>query len=184
MNLKILILPLILVASVAESFLPTQARKPDVAARIVDATGKEIAKDNKTALRYASFDMPLAEGDYTLIIRGGAEGTPQNGFSNYSSMGFYSIDGEITDGTSGITGFKTQKEEVTVSPVTLDGLVKLSFPDNAQVKKIALFSTSGAVAYQIANKVNAIPVGGLSNGLYLLSVAMEGNSVVKRLIKR
>ncbi len=156
----------------------------DVAARIVDATGKEIAKDNKTALRYASFDMPLAEGDYTLIIRGGAEGTPQNGFSNYSSMGFYSIDGEITGGTSGISDFKNQNLGVTVSPVTTDGLLKLSFPENARVKKISLFSTSGTVMYQSANKVKAIRVGELPSGLYVLSVAFEGNTVVKRIFKR
>ncbi|UUZ48318.1 PPC domain-containing protein [Massilia sp. B-10] len=30
------------------------------------------------------------------MIRGGGEGTPQNGFSNYSSLGFYGMKGTLT----------------------------------------------------------------------------------------
>ena len=52
--------------------------------------------------RYAEFkDVPLsAPGTYKLIIKGGAEGTPDWGFSNYGSLGVYGISGDVTGSIS------------------------------------------------------------------------------------
>ena len=58
---------------------------------------------DKIKARYAEFDIPLSAGEYTLVIKGGSEGTPQNGFSAYSSTGFYAIDGEISGGVTGLS---------------------------------------------------------------------------------
>jgi hypothetical protein len=76
----------------------------DVAAEIQDASGTMIAQSNDKVARTAKLDVSLPAGEYKLIIRGGAEGTPQNGFSNYSSLGYYAISGTITGGTVGGTG--------------------------------------------------------------------------------
>lgn len=72
----------------------------DVDASIVDSTGKELAHENPKAARYANLDVALPPGDYKLIIKGGAEGTPQDGFSNYSSIGLYAIEGTIEGSAS------------------------------------------------------------------------------------
>jgi hypothetical protein len=79
----------------------------DVDARIVNANGEELAANNPKAARGARLDLDLPAGDYTLVVRGAAEGTPSNGFSNYSSIGFYGIRGTITGaviGTGGTSG--------------------------------------------------------------------------------
>ncbi len=76
----------------------------DVDAEIQNAAGTSIAKSNDKAARSASFDVDLTPGAYKLIIKGGAEGTPDNGFSNYSSLGFYGISGTITGAQPGGTG--------------------------------------------------------------------------------
>jgi MYXO-CTERM domain-containing protein len=68
----------------------------DVDASILNASGSAVAQNNAAVARHAQLDVDLAAGDYTLLIKGGAEGTPANGFSNYSSVGFYSVDGTIT----------------------------------------------------------------------------------------
>ena len=68
----------------------------DVDAAIQDASGMTIAQSNDKVARTAKFDVSLPAGEYRLIIKGGAEGTPQNGFSNYSSLGYYGISGTIT----------------------------------------------------------------------------------------
>jgi MYXO-CTERM domain-containing protein len=75
----------------------------DVDATIIDSAQQVIAHDNPIAKRYANLDVELPEGEYTLIVKGGAEGTPQKGFSNYSSHGLYGIDGTVTSasGTGG-----------------------------------------------------------------------------------
>jgi MYXO-CTERM domain-containing protein len=83
----------------------------DVAARIENASGMVMAEGNEEVARYAELAVDLPAGDYTLIIHGGAEGTPAHGFSNYSSVGFYGIEGTIvgatgttTDGAGGMGG--------------------------------------------------------------------------------
>ncbi len=73
----------------------------DVDAEIQDASGMMIAQSNDKVARTAKFDVSLPAGEYRLIIKGGAEGTPQNGFSNYSSLGYYGISGTITGGVVG-----------------------------------------------------------------------------------
>jgi MYXO-CTERM domain-containing protein len=72
----------------------------DVDAALVDSTGKELAHDNPKAARYANIDVDLVPGDYTLVIKGGAEGDLVAGFTNYSSVGLYSIEGTISGGVS------------------------------------------------------------------------------------
>lgn len=70
----------------------------DVQATIKDSGGTVISQSNNSVDRSATFNEFLPTGGYTLEISGGAEGTPSNGFSNYSSIGYYGIEGSINDG--------------------------------------------------------------------------------------
>lgn len=74
----------------------------DVEARLLNGSGQELAKNNPKAARGAKLNLDVPMGTYTLVIAGGAEGTPSNGFSTYSSIGYYGIKGTI-DG-AGNTG--------------------------------------------------------------------------------
>jgi hypothetical protein len=68
----------------------------DVLATLQDSGGTTIATSNPTASRHASITQTLSAGTYTLIIQGGNEGTASNGFTAYSSIGFYGIEGTIS----------------------------------------------------------------------------------------
>ncbi len=76
----------------------------DVLATLRDGSGAEVATGNATAARSATIDATLGEGTYTLVIQGGAEGTPSHGFSSYGSLGYYGIDGTITGAVTAGTG--------------------------------------------------------------------------------
>jgi MYXO-CTERM domain-containing protein len=76
----------------------------DVEAQIQDASGMVLAQGNDMAARTAKLDIMLPAGEYELIVKGGGEGTPQAGFSNYSSLGYYGISGEITSTGGGTDG--------------------------------------------------------------------------------
>ena len=81
----------------------------DVDAQLLDGAGTKVAVSNEKVARNARFDVDLMPGDYRIVIAGGAELTPQTGFSNYSSLGFYGISGTITGaidtgGTGGMAG--------------------------------------------------------------------------------
>lgn len=69
----------------------------DVDASIINANGVVVAKSNLSADRSASFsNLSLPAGNFSIVIKGGAEGVPSNGFSNYSSLGYYAMQGSLT----------------------------------------------------------------------------------------
>ena len=74
-------------------------RMLDVDAVILNGSGQQVARSNLSVNRSAEFkNLALAAGSYQIKIQGGAEGTPQNGFSNYSSVGYYALKGSLTGG--------------------------------------------------------------------------------------
>jgi hypothetical protein len=73
----------------------------DVDAEIRSSAGMVLAQSNDAAARTARFDLNVPAGRYDLVIKGGAEGSPSNGFSNYSSLGFYGISGTISGAVVG-----------------------------------------------------------------------------------
>ena len=73
----------------------------DVDASIVGSTGQMLAQNNTMVARHANLAVDLPAGDYTLVVKSGGEGTPARGFSPYSSVGLYAIEGTITGGMTG-----------------------------------------------------------------------------------
>ena len=72
-------------------------RMLDVEATIYNASNVAVAHSNLAVNRSAQFtNVSLPVGSYRLVVRGGAEGTPQNGFSNYSSLGWYGMKGTLS----------------------------------------------------------------------------------------
>jgi hypothetical protein len=69
----------------------------DVDASVVNGNGGIVARSNLSVDRSASFNnLALAAGKYFVVVKGGAEGTPSKGFSNYSSLGYYAMQGNLT----------------------------------------------------------------------------------------
>lgn len=76
-------------------------RMLDVQATIYNSANAVVASSNLAVNRSAQFtNLSLPAGSYRLVIRGGAEGTPANGFSNYSSLGWYGMKGTLAGATT------------------------------------------------------------------------------------
>ena len=72
----------------------------DILATLYDANGTEIANSNPTESTDADFDLDLDEGEYFVSIDGvGKSGV----YSDYGSMGFYTINGEIAPPATEVT---------------------------------------------------------------------------------
>ncbi|SFF63984.1 hypothetical protein SAMN05518865_102381 [Duganella sp. CF458] len=72
-------------------------RMLDVDATVYNSSNAVVAHSNLGVHRSAEFvNLSLPAGSYRLVIRGGAEGTPSNGFSNYSSLGYYGMKGSLS----------------------------------------------------------------------------------------
>lgn len=135
----------------------------DVQAYIKDSSGGIIASSNKSVNRSASFDQDLTAGNYTLEISGGAEGSPSHGFSNYSSLGYYGIAGNITGASNAPSISNIANGSV------LNGTTQLFSwgAGNATSFKLYAGSSVGAQNYYSNNNVNgtAASVTGLpTNG--------------------
>ncbi len=79
-------------------------RMLDVSATIYNSANTVVASSNLSVNRSAQFtNLSLPAGSYRLVVRGGAEGTPANGFSSYSSLGWFGMKGTLTGG--GGTGY-------------------------------------------------------------------------------
>ncbi|QNA88596.1 hypothetical protein G4G28_09015 [Massilia sp. Dwa41.01b] len=77
-------------------------RMLDVSATIYNAANVAVATSNLSVNRSAQFtNLSLPAGSYRLVVRGGAEGTPANGFSNYSSLGWFGMKGTLTGSGTG-----------------------------------------------------------------------------------
>ena len=153
----------------------------DIDATIKNSTGAQVLHDNKNAIRGAVLTGPLPAGDYTLVIKGGAEGTPQNGFSSYSSTGYYSIDGEIVGGVS-IAQHRSQFDQSLASFLNPShSLLNLRFPPDVKVSKIALTSLSGKTLFSSPKKVESIDLSALSRGFYLLQIEANGESIQRKI---
>ncbi|KAG1650166.1 Thrombospondin-3b [Nymphon striatum] len=67
----------------------------DIQVRLLDVNNMEVASSNPTGFG-ASISATLAEGLYFLEIQGTGEGTVDTGYSDYASLGQYTISGQYT----------------------------------------------------------------------------------------
>ncbi len=70
----------------------------DIDARITDLDGNQFASSNPPDRLDAEFDVSLGPGTYTVQVAGTGVGSPpNNGYTNYASLGEYAITGSIID---------------------------------------------------------------------------------------
>lgn len=159
-------------------------RQLDVAAKIVDAKGVTIASGNLAKNRSAEFkNLALVEGAYTLIIQGGSELTPQTGFSNYSSLGYYGIEGTIAGGVITAVNDLTLDNSIVAFPNPTNDILNLSYSNNYSNIKITLITVTGQTIFVSDKFVPSIDISGLAKGIYVLKIIVEGESCIKRISK-
>lgn len=153
----------------------------DIDARILDASGTEKAQSNLPVNRSASFDLDLPAGSYKLEIKGGAEGTPSNGFSTYASMGYYAMEGTIT-GSVGIV--KTDLDNlISIFPNPTSDRVYFNFPTNANITRMSLTTPEGKMVYDSTIRTNYIDLSSLTQGIYILKIEANNELINRRIAK-
>ena len=87
----------------------------DILAEIRDAAGSIVASSNPVTLLRAPFSIRLQPGVYYLLIRGTGKGSPLDvgGYSNYGSLGRYSVSGSL-ESSRGIVLFPDANLEAAV----------------------------------------------------------------------
>jgi hypothetical protein len=70
------------------------SRNLDLSLEVLNSNGEVVASANPDALTDASLSVTLASGNYFLRVSGAGRGDPLlDGYSNYGSIGQYTITG-------------------------------------------------------------------------------------------
>ena len=159
-------------------------RELDVTAKIIDSKGTTIASSNLAKNRSAEFkNLSLSEGVYTLVIQGGSELTPQTGFSNYSSLGYYGIEGTIAGAIITSLDDLNLNNSVVAFPNPTTDLLHLSYSNNYSNAKITLTTLTGQTIFTSEKFVPSIDMSDLAKGIYLLKIMIDNESCVKKISK-
>jgi hypothetical protein len=151
----------------------------DVDASIVDAGGKVVVQHNAPAARHAQLTATLPAGDYSLVVKGGGEGTPANGFSNYSSVGFYAIEGTIANAAVGLPERARAAAAFRVRPLSGRGLFRLELPDGARADRITVLTPQGRPVLEERNKGEVLDLSRFPVGLYVVKAVVGGSTLVR-----
>jgi len=107
----------------------------------------------------------LAAGDYYLAITGTGEGTPDTGYTNYASLGLYSISGNIPK--IGVLGVN-EVENATVYP----RVVKNDFTIDPKKGnyEVQILNSLGQLLYKkmIVNQIHQVPFSDKPIGMYFV----------------
>jgi hypothetical protein len=160
-------------------------RQLDVAAKIVNASGTVVSSSNLAVNRSAEFkDVALPEGIYTLVIEGGAELTPQTGFSKYSSLGYYGMEGTVTGAI--VTGLDkvTLENSIIAFPNPTTDVLTINYANNNYSNaQITVSTVTGQTVFSSDKFVRSIDMSDFAKGIYLLKITVDGESCVKKISK-
>jgi hypothetical protein len=160
-------------------------RQLDVAAKIVDSKGVTISSSNLAVNRSAEFkNVTLAEGAYTLVIEGGAELTPQTGFSKYSSLGYYGMEGTVTGAIVTGVGEVTLDNSIIAFPNPTQDVLTINYANNNySAAQITISSVTGQTVFSSDKFVKSIDMSDFAKGIYLLKITVDGESCIKKISK-
>ena len=159
-------------------------RQLDVAAKIVDEGGATVSSSNLAVNRSAEFkDLTLKAGKYSLIIQGGAELTPQTGFSNYSSLGYYAMEGTLTGAIVTSIGEVSFENKVAAFPNPTADVLNISYGFNNPNTQVMLIDITGQIVYQNNQMVQSIDLSSFAKGIYFLKITAGTESCVKKVSK-
>ncbi len=102
----------------------TLGQNLDISVSLYDSTGTLLQTVNPALSLDASISTTLPAGNYTVMIDGVGYGTLSNGYSDYGSLGQYTITGTIPDTSNGTaSGGTSVIEGRIVSDANADGLI-------------------------------------------------------------
>jgi len=113
----------------------------DIEAKLYNASGTLLLTDNPTNALNASFSTTLTAGTYYISIDGVGMGNPlTTGYTDYGSLGFYSITGTVPSATT---------PPVITGPTGGPGSATSTITINENISAVTTFSADKAVAWSV-----------------------------------
>lgn len=113
----------------------------DIEAKLYNASGTLLLTDNPTNALNASFSTTLTAGTYYISIDGVGMGNPlTTGYTDYGSLGFYSITGTVPSAST---------PPVITGPTGGPGAATSTVTMNENISAVTTFSADKAVAWSV-----------------------------------
>ena len=138
----------------------------DVLAKIHNAAGTVLHTSNPAAEIHASFtNLALAAGTYYLSIDGTGLNTPTDGYSDYGSLGYYSITASMTDTTPPALTSSAIADDKSGGPIAAGTLVTytVTFSEDMDASTVSAadFGNAGSAAVTIGTVTETSPTSGV-----------------------
>lgn len=155
----------------------------DIQARLLDASGNEIAISNPNEMT-AAINQTVTVGTYYVEIDGVGRGNPiTDGYSDYGSLGQYFISGSIPVHVLGISEDSLISTKIYPNPSS--GQLTIDF-DTSKIQqlKIRLIDILGKQVYSdvLTSTNKTLNLDNLQKGMYFALFSGGNKSVVKKII--
>jgi hypothetical protein len=141
----------------------------DVLAKLYNSGGSVIYTSNPANEIHASFNVALAAGAYHLSIDGiglnDPSGPPNDGYSDYGSLGYFNITASMTDTTPPTLTSSAIADDKSGGPITAGTLVTytVTFSEDMDASTVtaADFGNAGTSAITIGTVIETTPTAGI-----------------------
>lgn len=151
----------------------------DVSLSIIDASGNILATANPSNMSSATITTTLVPGTFYLLVDGMGTGNPLTGFSDYASLGEYTIEGKIIIAPTAI--HEAIREQLSIYPNPAADQINIQLT-NAGIHTIQIFNILGQTLHtlQTDESLVAINLSSYNKGVYFVTVEnKEGTSTTK-----
>jgi hypothetical protein len=151
---------------------------------ITNASGTVLATANPTDKLSASITTNIAtSGTYYLHVDGTGNGTATAGYTDYSSIGEYTIDGSVVAVTTGIAESGKNNASLYPNPATENIMVSLNNP--GIVNTISIVNMLGQAIYTIQTEQQSLSINlsEYNKGIYFMTVHNAMGTSTTKFIK-
>ncbi len=161
----------------------------DISVRILDANGAVVTTSTQTGLilDVNITTLSLTQGTYYIEVDGVGDGDPlTNGYSDYSSLGFYSISGTIPVAAAVLTTVASDNAnsdfKIKVVPNPFSSSATITLPDSEK-STIKFFNVEGKLVFETTAIGSMLINNQISPGIYFMVVITKDKVFNKKLVK-
>lgn len=155
----------------------------DVLLTITDAAGTVLETANSTSTLSATITKTLAAGTFYLQIDGTGSGTAANGYTDYCSVGEYTIEGKVVSTATGIT--ETNKSIAVIYPNPAKDQITINLNNAGVMNTIQVVNMLGQSLYttETDEQTLNINLSDYKKGIYFITVANASGTTTAKFVK-
>ncbi len=157
----------------------------DVKLSIINAEGGTVITDNSNTSMGASISTTLPAGTYYLKVDGTGDGTDSTGYTDYGSIGAYTIKGSVVALATGIAKSETNKNNITLYPNPANEQINIKLGNAGITNTINIVNMLGQSLYTRQSDEQSLNVNlsAYNKGIYFITISNVNGTSTSKFIK-